>query len=80
MPTESDLAALLERAIQRHQGGDLDGARADYERLLATARQRGFAEGWASHRYRELFGCWPRGFVFEVRREEMRERFMEIGA
>jgi len=48
--------------------------------LLATARQRGFAEGWASHRYRELFGCWPRGFVFEVRREEMRERFMEIGA
>jgi len=58
----------------------LEEKRAAYERLLATARQRGFAEGWASHRYRELFGCWPRGFVFEVRREEMRERFMEIGA
>jgi superfamily II DNA or RNA helicase len=52
-----------------------DQKRAVYERLLIIARERGFADGWASHRYRETFGCWPRGFVTEVRAQSMRDRF-----
>ncbi len=38
-----------------------------YQRLLQVAAQRGFKPGWASHAYRQAFGCWPRGFVAEVR-------------
>jgi len=49
--------------------------RAVYARLLETARERGFAEGWAAHRYREVFGCWPRGFVGELRNAGLRKRF-----
>lgn len=54
----------------------LDEKRAVYQRLLSVARERGFADGWAAHRYRETFGCWPRGFVSEVRGAAMRERFL----
>jgi len=24
-------------------------------------REKGFASGWSAHKYRELFGCWPKG-------------------
>lgn len=58
----------------------LDEKRAVYWHLLDVARKRGFADGWAAHRYREMFGCWPRGFVSEVRRACLRTRFMEAGA
>ena len=53
-----------------------DQKRAVYERLLCVAQERGFAEGWASHRFREMFGCWPRGFVTALRAQQLRERFM----
>lgn len=29
--------------------------------------ERGFKPGWASYRYKNFFGCWPTGFVSEVR-------------
>jgi superfamily II DNA or RNA helicase len=29
--------------------------------LLAVRKERGFAKGWASHKYREKFGVWPMG-------------------
>lgn len=38
-----------------------------YAHLLRVARRRGFADGWASHRYRKTFGVWPSGFVKRVR-------------
>ena len=41
--------------------------RAIYEDLLTFARSRGFKDGFASHKYREVFGTWPTGFVREVR-------------
>jgi superfamily II DNA or RNA helicase len=28
--------------------------------LLHVARQRGYASGWVSHTYRDIFGVWPR--------------------
>lgn len=38
-----------------------------YEQLLEVARTRGYREGWASHRYKTVFGVWPKGFVQEVK-------------
>jgi superfamily II DNA or RNA helicase len=38
----------------------MDTKRARHQVLLAVARTRGFAPGWAAHRYREEFGVWPR--------------------
>jgi DNA repair protein RadD len=36
------------------------GERANfYGELLWIARDRGYAPGWASHKYRERFGAWP---------------------
>lgn len=40
-----------------------------YEDFVRTARRKGFKLGWASYRYRDIFGCWPRGFVQDVRQE-----------
>lgn len=32
-----------------------------FSQLLQVARNKGYAPGWISHTYRELFGVWPRG-------------------
>ncbi|NUQ46863.1 MAG: DEAD/DEAH box helicase [Phycisphaerae bacterium] len=77
-PVVAELDGLLE-LIDPHNA-TLEQKRAVFERLARIAGERGFKSGWASHRYHETFGCWPRGFVTEVRRERMRERFMEAGA
>jgi DNA repair protein RadD len=52
----------------------LDQKQKYYERLAETGHERGYRSGWASHRYREAFGCWPRGFVSHVRMEFLRRR------
>lgn len=51
-----------------------------YEQLASTANAKGFARGWASQRYREIFGTWPRGFVGDVRLQEFAERLRERSA
>lgn len=33
---------------------------AEYKRLLAVAERKGYAAGWAAHKYRSTFGVWPR--------------------
>lgn len=38
----------------------IEQKRAVYEQLVATARAKGYKAGWASHRYRDTFGVWPR--------------------
>ncbi len=40
-----------------------------YAQFTAVAKSRGFLPGWASWKYRDTFGVWPRGFVAEVRTE-----------
>jgi len=50
---------------------DMDAKRAVYEDLVRQATERGFKPGWASHRYKNIFGCWPRGFVNAVRRQRL---------
>lgn len=32
-----------------------------YSMLLGYAQQKGYAQGWSAHKYREKFGVWPRG-------------------
>lgn len=32
-----------------------------YSQLVHIAQNRGYADGWVSHKYREIFGVWPRG-------------------
>ena len=53
----------------------LDEKRAVYEQFLRIADERGYRPGWTAHRYRDAFGVWPHGFVTDVRRERLRERF-----
>jgi hypothetical protein len=31
-----------------------------YAQLRGYAEQRGYADGWAAHSYREIYGNWPR--------------------
>ena len=53
----------------------MDEKRAMYQKFYQLALDRGYAGGWAAHRYREAFGVWPRGFVSDVRRDEIRKRY-----
>ena len=32
----------------------------EYNRLLHICRRNGFKKGWAAHKYKEVFGVWPR--------------------
>ena len=31
-----------------------------YSQLLGIAKERGYSDGWVSHKYREKFTVWPR--------------------
>jgi DNA repair protein RadD len=31
-----------------------------YSQLLAIAKERNYSDGWAAHKYKKLFGVWPR--------------------
>ena len=59
----------------RHAGQD--EKRAVFEHLSDTAALKGFKPGWASHRFREMFGHWPKGFVSDVRAEQISQRWKE---
>jgi len=43
--------------------------RAVFKAFALQAQERGYKPGWIAHRYKDTFGCWPRGFVRDVRRE-----------
>lgn len=52
-----------------------------YGGLLEIARSKNLNPGWASHRYREMFGVWPSGFVGRSKRNEIAERWAaRVGA
>ncbi len=56
-------------------GATTDQKRTVFEHFTRVAQLRGFKSGWASHRYRDIFGCWPKGFVSDVRAGQLRERW-----
>lgn len=49
-----------------------------YAQFVALGESKGHHPGAASHRYRDIFGVWPSGFVGKVRgdREAIRQKFM----
>lgn len=59
--------------------------RAVYAEMLSRAREKGYKDGWASWKYREMFGAWPQGFVSDVKdeicvggaRQRIRDRWMK---
>jgi hypothetical protein len=34
-----------------------------YSELLAIKSARGYSDGWVSHKYRTIFGVWPKGLM-----------------
>lgn len=42
-------------------GASKTAKQTEYDRLDAIRRGKGFAAGWVAHKYREVFGVWPRG-------------------
>lgn len=52
--------------------------RAHFEQLTATAERRGYKPGWASWKFKQVFGHWPRGFVQDVREQRLRDRFGDL--
>jgi superfamily II DNA or RNA helicase len=53
----------------------LDQKRAVFEHFTQIAQDKGFKPGWASHRFREAFGHWPKGFVGAVRATHISQRW-----
>lgn len=53
LPVRGELELEQARAMTEEQ------RRTIYWQFLTRARERGFREGWAAHRYRERFGAWP---------------------
>ena len=50
-----EITSTAARPLRGAQGP----ARRQLERLLATARERGYSRGWAAHQFREMYGCLP---------------------
>ena len=72
-------AAVIDGELIDTKQATVEQKRAVFERLTQIAQQRGFKPGWTSHRYRDLFGCWPRGFVSEVRSiNRLREKLQTV--
>lgn len=45
----------------------IEDKRAVFLQIEERRKQYNHQPGWTSHRYREIFGVWPRGFVSEAR-------------
>jgi DNA repair protein RadD len=47
--------------VTRQQKTSKDDKAAFYAQLKAYAQARGYASGWAKHKFREKFDVWPNG-------------------
>ena len=79
--TYADYDALRLAAIDAWQKATPDPTsttysqkRAYFKRLTSIAAAKGSKPGWASYRFRDVFGRWPMGFVQAVREEVAAER------
>lgn len=50
----------IDRKKKKPAAGHFEKA-ATFAGLLHIADERGYSHGWASHKYREIFGVWPKG-------------------
>ena len=53
----------------------IEDKRSVFTRLSDLAKRNGYKPGWASWKFKESFGHWPRGFVQDVRGRAIAERF-----
>jgi DNA repair protein RadD len=58
---QGDLVELGARRSGKREIPDWERRRF-YAELLGLAEERGYAPGWASHKFKERFGHWPNGF------------------
>ena len=76
-----DWPTLANGELVDTENATLEEKRAVYRDFALQADQQGFKPGWAAYRYKEIFGCWPKGFVKktqdEIRRKALRSRFRE---
>lgn len=43
------------------KNADKEDKRSEYARLMQIAQSKGYKPGWSAHKYKEVFGVWPRG-------------------
>jgi superfamily II DNA or RNA helicase len=55
------VSAKDERLVQLVGGTDKPSKQKAYSMLLEIAAIRGYSTGWVAHKYKALFGVWPRG-------------------
>ncbi len=70
-----DWPVLAGRELVDVENATREEKEAVYRQFVELAAEKGFKPGWASHRYRGVFGVWPKGFVRNTRRESMARRF-----
>jgi DNA repair protein RadD len=60
LPTASSLRLRAEK--KREDTASEDEQAAFYAQLMGYAQGRGFASGWAAHKFREKFDVWPNSY------------------
>jgi superfamily II DNA or RNA helicase len=64
-PTQREDVEVADGKLVQIAGGKVAADRSAKQRfwsgLLWYCQQRGYAHGWAAHKFRERFGVWPRG-------------------
>lgn len=60
---------VTSRGLLNVDEAGMDDKREVYKGLLQKARENGYKDGWASHKYKDQFGVWPGGFVDDVKKE-----------
>lgn len=60
---EDGQLALLKKSKKHKAAADFGSKQDVYSMLLGHVQARGYARGFAAHKYRQLFGVWPRGLI-----------------
>jgi len=61
MPEEHDGELREQQIGKRHPRVAKADKISEWQRLEETRKLKGYKPGWSAHRYRALFGVWPRG-------------------
>jgi len=73
-----DWPVLVGRELVDPDNATLEQKEQVYLQFLQIARCKGYKEGFAAHRFRDVFKHWPRGFVQRIRHQELQERLHAV--
>ena len=59
---EADLQEVGKTKAKRNRDATPEQKRAFYGQLMYYAKEKGYADGWASQKYRKAFGVWPNSY------------------